>query len=80
MGPVRESIAAREDVFSITALKSDVPARTPGRRDAAGKPNKMKLEGMEEMIVPQDTRADSQPHDSGGCIRLWGLQANRPCR
>ncbi|KAJ5666179.1 uncharacterized protein N7477_008627 [Penicillium maclennaniae] len=48
----------RRDVFSITVLQSDVPARTPGGRDAAGQPNKMKLERMEEMIVPQDTRAD----------------------
>jgi hypothetical protein len=55
-------MAASEDIFSMTGLpESDAPARTPGRRVAAGKPNKMKLERIEEMIIPQDIRADFPP-------------------
>lgn len=52
--------------YKAVPMKSAVPARTPGRRDAAGKPNKMKLGKIEEMINPQDTRADfAHAHDSG---------------
>lgn len=38
-------------------MKSAVPARTSGMRNTAGKPNKMKLVKIEEMINSQDSCA-----------------------